>query len=59
VELSGMKNNFTEDGPLRLERAQKELTLESLEKKYAKEIAAANRIKENKFTSAWPTNSPS
>ena len=43
-----MKNNFIEDGPLRLQRGQKELTREALmkryaevEKKYAREIAAS------------------
>lgn len=36
-----MENGIVEDGFERLQCGQKELTLESLEKKYAKELAAA------------------
>jgi hypothetical protein len=36
-----MKNGIAEDGPRRLQHGQKELSMESLEKKYAKELAAA------------------
>ena len=36
-----MKNAIAENGFERLLKAQKELTLESIEKKYAKQLAAA------------------
>ena len=41
MELSSRNNSFTHNGRWRLERGQRKLTLESLEEKYAKEIAAA------------------
>lgn len=37
-----MKNGIVEDGWERLWRGQKELSLKAIEKKYAKELAAAN-----------------
>jgi hypothetical protein len=36
-----MKNGIIDDGYDRLQKGQKELTLESFEKKYAKELASA------------------
>ena len=36
-----MKNGIANDGFDRLQKGQKEVTLESIEKKYAKELAAA------------------
>ena len=36
-----MKNHFVEGGMVSLQLGQKKLSMESLEKKYAKEIAAA------------------
>jgi hypothetical protein len=36
-----MKNGIVQDGFERLKRGQKKLTMEAIEKKYAKEIAAA------------------
>jgi hypothetical protein len=44
-----MKNGIAEGGLERLRRGQKELSMESLEKKYAKELAAAEPHQKEKI----------
>ncbi|HXB59352.1 MAG TPA: hypothetical protein VNU95_07295 [Candidatus Acidoferrales bacterium] len=44
-----MKNGFVEGGLTSLQRGQKELSMKAIEKKYAKEIAAAEPHEKEKI----------